>query len=196
LEHSAETGDKVDIEQFVQVQPAHKHDLFLIPNGTIHCSGEGNVVLEISATPYIFTFKMYDWQRLDLNGKPRPLNIDRAFANLNFERKGDKVQAELVSKPVVLAQGDDWQIVHLPTHAEHFYDVHRLEFASGIEVDTNGSCHVLNLVEGEGIMLVTANGMQQAFSYAETFVVPAAAGHYRLVNAGSSPVKVIKAFMK
>jgi mannose-6-phosphate isomerase class I len=196
LEHSAATGDKVDIEQFVHTEAAYKHDLFLIPNGTIHCSGEGILVLEISATPYIFTFKMYDWQRLDLNGKPRPLNIDRAFANLNFERKGSRVQAELVSKPVVIAQGDDWQIVHQPTHAEHFYDVHRLEFTSKIEVDTNSSFHVLNLVEGDSIMLETANGMQQRFSYAETFVVPAAAGHYRLTNLGSSPVKVIKAFMK
>jgi mannose-6-phosphate isomerase class I len=196
LEHSAATGEKVEIEQFVNAEAAHKHDLFLIPNGTIHCSGEGILVLEISATPYIFTFKMYDWQRLDLNGKPRPLNINRAFDNLNFERKGNRIQAELVSKPSVIAQGEDWQIVHQPTHTEHFYDVHRLEFASKIDVGTNGSFHVLNLVEGDSIMLETANGMQQRFSYAETFVVPAAAVHYRLVNMGSSPVKVIKAFMK
>ncbi|HVU15198.1 MAG TPA: class I mannose-6-phosphate isomerase, partial [Phototrophicaceae bacterium] len=185
----------VDVEQFVNVEPAHRHDLFLIPNGTIHCSGKNNLVLEISATPYIFTFKMYDWLRADLDGKPRPLNIDRAFANLCFERQGTEAHA-LVSTPQVLDQGTDWQIIHLPTHAEHFYDVHRLEFATSIEVETLGSCHVLCLVEGEAILLETAGGAAHVFNFAETFIVPAAAKSYRLINRGKAAAKVVKAFLK
>lgn len=196
LEASFVHHTPVDIEHFVQRHPAHKHDLFLIPNGTIHCSGEGSLVLEISATPYIFTFKMYDWLRLDLDGKPRPLNIDRAFKNLYLERRGQKVAEELISKAYVLEQGQDWRILHLPTHPEHFYDVHRLEFAQQIQLPTQDQCHVLALVEGTSVMLETEHGMRQQFSYAETFVVPAAAGSYRLINQGASQAKVVKAFIK
>ena len=133
--------------------PSHKHDLFLIPNGTIHGSGKNNLVLEISATPYIFTFKMYDWMRLDLEGKPRPLNINRAFENLYFERQGERVEEELVSHPHLVSEGPDWKIIHLPTHPAHFYDVHRLEFSSKIEVPTDGSAHILMLVEGQTVLL-------------------------------------------
>ncbi|MCB0132670.1 MAG: hypothetical protein KDD78_17530, partial [Caldilineaceae bacterium] len=152
--------------------------------------------LEISATPYIFTFKMYDWQRLDLDGRPRPLNIDRAFQNLDFTRQGERVARELIAQPAVIARGDDWQLVHLPTHPVHFYDVHRWEFSSQVEADTDGSCHIMSLVQGTSVLLETADGRQQRFAYAETFVVPAAAGHYRLTNQSAGPAMVIKAFMK
>jgi mannose-6-phosphate isomerase class I len=196
LERSFAKSTEIEIEKYVNVELAHKNDLFLIPNGTIHCSGTDNLVLEISATPYIFTFKMYDWLRLDLDGKPRPLNIDRAFENLYFERKGTQVKAELVAKPIVLEKGAGWQLVHLPTHPEHFYDIHRFEFNDVVEAKTDGSPHVMSLVEGEAVLLETKNGMRQRFNYAETFVIPAAAGSYRLINEGSQPAWVVKAFLK
>ena len=195
LEKSNREDTPLDIEKFVQLHPAHKHDLFLIPNGTIHSSGANNLVLEISATPYIFTFKLYDWLRLDLNGEPRPININRAFDNLNFERKGEKVEQELLSHPYVLQGEKNNQIVHLPTHKEHFYDVHRVEFTNQITVSTENQCHVLMLVEGTSIMVVT-KGEKHRFQYAETFVIPAAAGSYKMINEGGGTAKVIKAFIK
>jgi mannose-6-phosphate isomerase class I len=196
LERSHGEGSPIDADAFVNSEPAHRGDLFLIPNGTIHCSGRDNLVLEISATPYIFTFKMYDWVRRDLEGNLRPLNIPRAWENLYFDRRGESVRRDLIAHPVTIAEGDRWRIVHLPTHPEQFYDVHRLEFSDAIEVETDGDCHVMNVVEGEWITLETAGGMRQRFNHAETFVVPAAAGSYRLVNGGGSPAKVVKAFVK
>ena len=196
LETSQRENKEVEITNYVQAHAAKKHDLFLIPNGTVHSAGANNLVLEISATPYIFTFKMYDWLRLDLDGNPRPINIEHAFNNLNFERKGEKVRAELISKQEVIQQGEDWQLVHVPTHQEHFYDVHRIEFDKEISVETNNQCHVMMLVEGSAITIKTANGIEQTFAYAETFVVPAAAQSYTLNNLGKNRAKVIKAFLK
>ncbi len=196
LEQSQAQNTLLEVEKFVQRHTAKKHDLFLIPHGTIHCSGEGSVVLEISATPYIFTFKMYDWLRLDLDGKPRPLNIARAFENLDFTRRGEVVPQTLISKPVVAKEGLNWRIIHLPTHPNHFYDIERLEFTSSLEVLTENSCHVLCLVEGSSVRLETANGLHQHFNYAETFVIPAAATSYRLTNLGAGEAKVIRAFVR
>jgi mannose-6-phosphate isomerase class I len=196
LEESQAEGKEVEITKYVQSHPAKKHDLFLIPNGTVHSAAKGNLVLEISATPYIFTFKMYDWLRLDLDGQPRPINIDHAFNNLDFSRKGKAVQEQLISQQRVIAEGSDWQLVHLPTHADHFYDVHRIEFDDTHEVETHNVCHVLMLVEGEAIRIETADGTVHQYAYAETFVVPAAAGAYKLSNLGKSRAKVIKAFLK
>ncbi|TWT75638.1 putative mannose-6-phosphate isomerase YvyI [Posidoniimonas polymericola] len=195
LEHSRETGAEVDVERHVRPHPAEKHGLYLIPSGTVHCSGADCVVLEISATPYIFTFKMYDWLRLDLEGKPRPLNIERAYANLDFGRRGQRADTELISQHAEIDRGDGWRIVHLPTHAEHFYDVHRVEFSEAVEVGADGSPHVLMLVEGEAVE-VEAGGRSVRYAYGETFVVPAAAGSYRLVNVGDGEARVIKAFVK
>jgi len=196
LEESQQHGKPVEIERFVQALPSEKHCLFLIPNGTIHCSGTDNLVLEISATPYIFTFKMYDWLRLDLQGKPRPLNIQRAFDNLYFERRGEMVERELVAQPTLLESGPDWQLYHLPTHPSHFYDVHRIEFETSVSVHTDGSPHLLMLVEGTSIRLETRRGKSQRFNYAETFLVPAAADQYQLINEGTTSARVVKAYLK
>jgi mannose-6-phosphate isomerase class I len=193
---SQQENKALEITDYVQSHTAKKHDLFLIPNGTIHSAGADNLVLEISATPYIFTFKMYDWLRLDLDGKPRPINIDHAFKNLVFDRKGQKVQDELISKPAVIDEGSDWKLIHIPTHREHFYDVHRIDFEDKVTVETNNTCHVMMLVEGESVLLETADGTRHVFAYAETFVVPAAAGSYTLTNVGQHTARVIKAFLK
>jgi mannose-6-phosphate isomerase class I len=196
LEDSQENNEEVEIERYIQSFPSRKHDLFLIPNGTVHSSGVDNMVLEISATPYIFTFKMYDWLSLDLNGNPRPINIAHAFNNLRFERKGEVVEREHIAHPVTIEQGNDWELIHLPTHRDHFYDVHRLEFHTKVEVETHESCQVLMLVEGDYVALEIEGKPAGTFAYAETFVIPAATKAYTLINKGLKIAKVVKAFIK
>ncbi|PSL30918.1 class I mannose-6-phosphate isomerase [Chitinophaga ginsengisoli] len=196
LESSQQENRPIQITDYVQQHTASKHDLFLIPNCTVHSAGANNLVLEISATPYIFTFKMYDWLRPGLDGKPRPINIEHAFKNLDFSRQGALVKKELISTPALIEEGDGWQLWHLPTHAQHFYDVHRVELDREVTFATNGLCEVMMLVEGTVIAVRTASGKETVYHYAETFVIPAAAESYTLVNKGPGKAKVVKAFIK
>lgn len=196
LTESFMEGTPLDVDRYVNSEPAHRHDLFLIPPGTLHSSGKNNLVLEISTTPYIFTFKMYDWLSLDLDGKPRPLNIHRAMENLCFDRKGNRIQEEYISRPELLATGNGWELWHLKTHQQHSYDVHRYNIDTEVTVDTEGKCHVLNLVEGESAVVTTERGMKFLIHYAETLVISAAAGSYTIKNNSGRRIMVVKAFMK
>lgn len=189
------SGKEADVKKYVQTFTSKKHDLFLIPAGTIHCSGKNNMVLEISNTPYIFTFKIYDWQRLDLDGKPRTLNVDRAFENLDFERKGSIIKDEFISKSETIEEGENWKVVNLSTHERHLYSVHRLEFEKSIPVQTGNRFNVLNLVEGDSVNIIS-NNQTIKLRYAETVVIPAATGEYSIENCTNNTAKVVKAFMK
>jgi len=196
LKTSAGTGKPLEVDRYVQKQASAKHDLFLIPYGTIHGSGKNNMVLEISTTPYIFTFKMYDWLRADLNGRPRTLNIDRAAENLYFDRKGDYVKENLKSRPVLVNAGDDWQLWHLPTHETHLYDVMRYNFRSSVAIATGNKCLVMNLVGGGSIIVETRRGLRQKVSYAETFVIPSAAERVTVTNNSECEAMLVMAYVK
>lgn len=195
LETSRDKGEPLNVTDYIQVFEAKKHDLFLIPPGAIHGSGVDNLVLEISSTPYIYTFKMYDWLRLDLDGKPRPLNIERGMDNVNFDLSGEKVREELISRPSLIEKTDDWELYHLPTHEDHLYDVHRYHIKTQVKIHTDNKVHVLSLVEGAKLEVSSPNG-STVYAFAETFVIPAATGQYTIKNLSDKPIMVVKAFIK
>ena len=194
LRESFEQGKELDVNEYVNAEKSVKHQLYLIPPGTLHSSGRNNLVLEISTTPYIFTFKMYDWMTLDLDGRPRPLNIKRGMENLFFDRKGEAVKRDLVCRPELVEEGPGWELWHLKTHPEHSYDIFRYVISSEVTVNTDGRCDVLNLVEGPSADVVTEKGEVFHLSYAETLVISAAAGSYRIINTSGERTMCLKAF--
>ena len=170
------------VETYANRFPAKKHDHFLIPAGTPHCSGSNSMVLEISATPYIFTFKLWDWGRLGLDGRPRPIHLDHGLRNIQWERDTAWVTRELVNVVATVNEGEGWIEERTGLHVREFIETRRHWFTATVEHDTQGSVNVLNLVEGSEAVVESPEGSFAPFPvhYAETFVLPAAVGRYTL----------------
>lgn len=193
---AAHHGVEFDIMHFVQSHPAQQHQLFLIPAGTPHGSGKDNVVLEISATPYLYSLRFYDWLRQGSNQRQRPVHVDHAFANLDTTRAGQAVQETLIPKPRTIATGPGWDEEIIGQLPNMFFQVHRLELQPGAQVtqSTQGRFHVLNVVAGQSVLIVTELA-EHVLSFAETIVIPASVGSYRIVGTGDEPTRVVKAFV-
>jgi mannose-6-phosphate isomerase class I len=188
-------GREFEPERYLQTQPAEQHRLYLIPAGTPHASGAGNVVLEISATPYLYTLRFYDWLRRGLDGGLRPVHLQHAFSNLDPRRRGESVR-ELMPEPSVVRSGSGWRELELGRLPELFFAVHRLDFDDEIADRTDGRFHALNLAEGDELEVETAAGDVHPLSYAETIVIPASVGDYGLRRVRGGPCKVVKAFVR
>lgn len=177
-----------DDKKYVHIIPAKKHDHFLIPAGTIHCSGKNSVVLEISATPNLFTFKLWDWGRLGLDGKPRPINIERGKEVIQWNRDADYVTSQLVNQFKEIARGEEWVEEKTGLHPTQFIETRRLTFTGPVSHMTNDSVNVLNLVEGDEIIVESPDGSFEPLvvHYAETFIVPASVKKYTIRPHGKS----------
>jgi mannose-6-phosphate isomerase class I len=193
-------GPPFPAEKYINQWPAKKHDHFLIPAGTVHCSGANSMVLEISATPYIFTFKMWDWGRLGLDGKPRPIHLKHGAANIQWDRTTGWVEKNLVNCVVPIARGDGWREERTGLHEREFIETRRHWFTKSVSHDTNGGVNVLNLVEGEEAIVESPDGAFEPFviHYAETFIVPAAVGRYTIRPHGPAggECATMKAFVR
>jgi hypothetical protein len=199
---ASESSEAVfDDTAHIQSWPARRHDHFLIPGGTVHCSGRDCMVLEISATPYIFTFKLWDWGRLGMDGKPRPINIGHGIRNIQWNRTEKWVGANLVNRIEPVAEGDGWKEERTGLHELEFIETRRHRFTGRVVHHTGQGVNVLTLVEGREAVVESPGGAFDPFvvHYAETFIVPAAVGSYTITPCGESEGKeciTIKAYIR
>ncbi len=197
----AQKSGVFDVEKYVGVYEVKKHDHVLIPPGTIHCSGSNSMVLEISATPYIFTFKLWDWGRLGLDGRPRPINIEHGKHVIQWDRTESWVKKEAINCFVTIAEDEGWLEEHTGLHEREFIETRRHWFTGKVLHKTNGSVQVLNLVEGREVIVESPAGAFTPFvvHYAETFIIPAAVDTYTIRPYGESEGKecaTIKAYIR
>ena len=185
-----------DADKYINKFPAKKHDHFLIPAGTCHCSGKNAMVLEISATPYIFTFKLWDWQRLGLDGLPRPINIEHGKHVIQWDRTTEWVKEHLVNSFYeVKEEENDCKIEHTGLHELEFIETRRYTVKDNSFHKTNGTVNMLNLIDGKSAII---EGDFEPFivHYAETFIIPASIKEYTIKPYDCDEVKVLKAYVR
>ena len=189
------------VEKYINQFNARKHDHFLIPAGTIHCSGMNTMVLEISATPYIFTFKLWDWDRIGLDGLPRPTHINFGKENIEWCRDTQWVKDNIVNRVDIVSQGDGWKEERTGLHELEFIETRRHWFSKKVHHETCGSVNVLNLVEGSQAIVESPSGLFAPFivNYVETFIIPASVKEYTIAPFGDSvgsTIATIKAYVR
>lgn len=200
LEKAATEGEFAD-EDFIYQQPVKPHDHYSIPGGTIHSSGADSVVLEISATPNRFTFKLWDWGRLDLDGLPRPVHLNHGEPVIDIRRDEQWVKRELVNPFEVVASGEGWQEERTGLHETEFIETRRHTFSVPVIHQNHGSVNVLNLVEGAEAVVESLDGSFAPFRihYAQTFIMPETIKSYRISPSGAGlgqTLKTMKAYVR
>lgn len=188
-------------EKYINAFPARKHDHFAIPAGTVHCSGADSMVLEISATPFIFTFKLWDWGRLGLDGIPRPVHLEHGARNIQWDRDTEWVNENLIDQVEVIREEPGVIEERTGLHELEFIETRRHWFDERAAHDTEGTVNVLNLVEGDEVRVISPTDAFAPFviHYAETFIIPASVGRYvieKTENSRSTRFATIKAYVR
>lgn len=189
----------VDYQKYVNSIESKPGMQFMLPAGTIHSSGRNQLILEIgSLTVGSYTFKMYDYLRPDLDGIPRPIHTYHGQRVLNTKRTSTWVKQNLAQPPRLLRSGSGWAEYVVGQHDLLYFSLFRYEFEKQIEADTNGSFHVLTLVDGEKVAVYSKEHPERRYvqNYLDVVVVPANIGTYVIENLGNQPVCIHKTCLK
>lgn len=160
LKHHLEQGD---VESCLHSYPVKKGDSVYIPSGTLHAIGEGVLLAEVQQTSDV-TYRLFDWNRLDHSGNPRPLHVAQAFDSIDFERG----PVNLLS-PEVRTQGGH-QIEDL-LEAE-FFTIRRHTAKETIPLKSLNQPQILVVLEGAGQLDCSAETYE--LFQGKTLLIPAA----------------------
>jgi mannose-6-phosphate isomerase class I len=194
----AQKGEIIfDAAKYVNTWPVKKHDHFLIPGGTIHCSGKNTMVLEISATPYIFTFKLWDWGRVGLDGLPRPVHINHGERVIQWDRTTGWVRKNLVNAVSDISDSGETRIEKTGLHEREFIETRRYTITTNCVMSSEGSVSSCNVVEGEGAVIESTDGSFAPYEvhYAETFIIPESVKEFAIRPLGKE-VKILRATVR
>jgi len=189
----------IDYKKYINAVESKPGVQVMIPAGTIHASGQNQVILEIgSLTVGSYTYKLYDYLRLDLDGIPRPIHTYHGERVLHKERNTTWVNNNVVQKPRTIREGDGWKETIVGEHDLLYFSLRHLEFETEIEDDTNGKFHVLSLVNGQKVVVESIDNPELSYTqnYLDIIVVPASIGRYRIRNLTNNPCIVHKTCLK
>ena len=203
---AADTEHKpVDYMKYVSYEESKPGLQVMLPAGTIHSSGRNQVILEIgSLTIGSYTYKMYDYLRLDFDGKQRPIHTALGELNVRQDRRKsvihDPASPEyIVQEPRLDVRGDGWEEYILGENPQMYISLRRLEFERRCEQDTKGEkFHVLALVDGEHVRVRSVEHPERSYDmdFMDLVCVPADMGKYVIENLGAEPIRIHKTCLR
>ncbi len=134
------------VEELLNFIPVKKGDCFLIEAGTVHAIGAGCVICEVQQSSNV-TYRVYDYNRVGVDGKPRQLHVDKAIKVINFKAFEDHTR----SGSYVNVQGGK---IRKLTSCKYF-SCRELRLKGSFGECNKQSFTAINVLEGEG----TANGI-------------------------------------
>lgn len=143
----------------VEVKPG---DVFFIPAGTVHALGAGLEVVEVQQTSDV-TYRIYDWDRVDAEGKSRELHTSLAVDAIDFES-----DAELLHREYNLAKGGDAKVI------ECNYFTMTLHNVAGVkELDRSSLDSFVVFIALNGSVRIVADGNEETLAEGEVILIPA-----------------------
>ena len=159
LRRHIDAGTVADVLHPIQPRPG---DCVFIPAGTVHALGEGLLVAEIQQASDT-TFRLFDWNRVDDQGKSRPLHIEQALAVVDFERGPVNV-----CQPISTDNPSRERLVECD---KFVMDRLKLDRHQSLTIGGDHACHILATLDGSFIL----NGLE--VNGGQTVLLPAALGH-------------------
>jgi mannose-6-phosphate isomerase len=145
-------------------------DAVFVPSGTAHSIGPGMILCEIQEYSDI-TYRVFDYNRLSAEGKPRELHIERALDVIHFgEQKGGKLE------PVTKQQGPLTETFYV---ACNYFATERWEFREPVAAATE-LAHFDLLISLAGSGRIETGGKSHSYAPAQIWFLPAGLGDYRI----------------
>lgn len=98
-----------NLEPLLHTISAKAGESIFIPSGRLHAIGGGNLILEIQQNSDT-TYRVWDWERIGLNGKPRDLHLDASLQSTNFNDFEPKTLKTTTSGEQIIAQSDVFKL--------------------------------------------------------------------------------------
>lgn len=164
------------VEPLLRQVPVQPGDFVYLPAGTLHAIGAGIVLAEIQQSSDT-TYRVFDWNRLGLDGKPRQLHVEQALASIRPELSGRPEHAAPASgRPGIRCRFFTYERVHLDAGGQVPLDAGRPRIACCLEGTVQVSC-------GRAQPLRLTRG--------ETCLVPAWRSEY-LMSAGGATLLLVR----
>jgi mannose-6-phosphate isomerase class I len=188
-------------EDYIHAIPSSVGRQIFLPTGTVHGSGRNQLVLELGTLTFsAYTYKIYDYTRLDITGKPRPLHTKLAEEALIFERDAAWVMENIAFPPRLLVEGDGWRELLVGQFESIYFETHRIEMETGsrYQGDNGKGFSVITVVDGEAARIQSSDHPEFFYDakYLDVVLLPASIQRYEVIAQGKQPVVLHKAFVR